>query len=150
MAQSAQWFLDVQYWCGLGEVIPFTSYREARQACQELVSQVADMPDWCGGADDVTVDAYYPAVRADGFGFEIAAVELSDEDGYRVSGCGVGGYSSVDDLVDARLVNVLPFVVGKYRIRWLDGHDEFTREAGWPEGVSRRVTTGGGDHVQVC
>lgn len=117
MPKATQWFLDVQYWSARGEVLVFTNYREARARCQELSSQIVDeMPQWVH--DQSEEDAFAGLVPA-GVGQEICAVELSDADGYRVSGAGLGGVNQVDDLVDAR-VGDLPFVVGKYRIKWLD------------------------------
>lgn len=130
MSESAQWFLDVQYWGNFGEVIPFASYREARARCQALLKQVVhEYPDWLQSQSDEDMLA---GRMPDGFTLVLSGVELSDADGYRVSGTGSSGYSSVDELVDARLFEGLPFIVGKYRVHFLDLQGgQYTRLPGW-------------------
>lgn len=130
MSESAQWFLDVQYHGEVGEVIPFTSYREARARCQELLKQVVHgLPDWAKSRPEEDV---YAGLMPQGFELVIAGVELSDADGYRVSGSGTGGYSNVDELVDACLLEGLPFIIGKYRVHYLDPKEgTYTRVPGW-------------------
>jgi hypothetical protein len=130
MSESAQWFLDVQYYGEVGEVIPFTSYREARARCQELLAQVVhDCPSWVNSHPEVD---FYAGLMPQGFQPVISGVELSDADGYRVSGAGTGGYTDVDELVDARLLEGLPFIVGKYRVHYLDPKEgTYTRVPGW-------------------
>lgn len=130
MSESAQWFLDVQYWGEIGEVIPFASYREARTRCQELLKQVVhDYPDWLQSQSE---EDRLAGLMPQGFTLVVSGVELSDADGYRVSGTGSAGYSSVDELVDARLFEGLPFIVGKYRVHYIDPQAcQYTRVPGW-------------------
>lgn len=130
MSDATQWFLDVQYHGEVGEVIPFTSYREARARCQELLAQVVhDSPDWVKSQSE---QDFYAGLRPQGFELVISGVELSDADGYRVSGASTGGYTDVDELVDARLLEGLPFIVGKYRVHYLDPKEgTYTRVPGW-------------------